>query len=562
MTKRSFSSRLSKYRKKQKLNSGLAFHYYGRDCGPNYSDGRYQGSTVLATGPSVDDFDAACRRHDQGYALNSIDRATLDFTFAADSFRAAMTPTSLKKTVFAIGAGVGVGLQGVARRLDFLEDDRVMQIDAGPRRLGIDPPKVLGPEVPHRFPILKMPKYAARKYRKRTRKPRMYAKRKRTVVRTGRRYNKRSRTYRRSRRGRRGSKSAYANCSLRQEYGAVASDANIVVVGHGTNPITLLKVMCQTFVKTLFQKHGQQFAAWTEIVNPTSVADVFSQQVVLTFRGQESSTNITNAFFNLDSSTTYESLSLAMANGLCTVIYTNRAVPVLQRLELFTTNSTYTDKHSLLAAIDLTRAKFNWKYSSSMRLQNRTANAAPTPNSSTDVNNVNPVEGKCYYGKYGSNHFTPYYKPTTNEGSWKAWCPIDNYGTFVDVANNHPADPAWKELPTKGMVNAHKVKPFAVHPGQVMVDSLSSKGTILCNNLLYKMLNGILRHGNDILGTKAVPVMLGAVRAYAFDKLIWDRSETALVTIGFETNVYCSGTLSFQKLRTSPVTDIYPAPPP
>lgn len=99
----------------------MSFRLHGNYCGPGWSAGKWQSS--VSTGPKpVDSLDWACARHDAAYA-NSGDRSDADMTFARDAF-ATLTPLG-------VAAGIGVGLQGVARRVGILS--------RGPDTLSIKP---------------------------------------------------------------------------------------------------------------------------------------------------------------------------------------------------------------------------------------------------------------------------------------------------------------------------------------------------------------------------------------------------------------------------------------
>lgn len=536
--------------KKKRRYNDLAFHYWGNYGGPNYSDGRYQPSVAIGTAPAVDDLDEACRRHDQGYALNSVDRSRLDFQFAGDAFRAAVTPTSLKKTIFALGGGVGVGLQGIARRLDFIEDDRVMQIDG-------NVPPLNNPEEtgPHHFPILTMRKYAKRTRKTKTgrsrRRTRPYAKRRAPK----RRYNKKRTTYRSRRTRRSGPKHNYNYTSLMTEYGQTTSDPQMSVAGHGTSAQNLLQAIIQSVVRSLFAHHGTMFSNFNEVIQPTSNTDAFNYQVILTYQNNLASTNIVTELWPVGPTVTYLDLSTTIRRFIMERNFVTGTVNILRYLELYQTDAAFTNKNMLLARVDLSRAVVGWKFYSSIRIQNRTANASA--NTTTDVNNVNPLEAKAYYGKYGKNYMIFNHKGAYDQPLYKPWCPVSNYGSFDDTAAKHAGDDSWKELPNKNMTGAYMVKNFAIHPGQVIVDSMSAKGKALINDILVKMFSSLAQQGGTLDSAKPVPMALGLVRAYGFEKLVWDRTEEAPVLLGWEVNQTYGATVSYKKVRASPVVDSY-----
>lgn len=554
--KRKYLGPSGRYRKKAKYN--LIEDYYGNYCGSMKSDGRHVPSVIHGTAPAIDDLDSACKKHDQGIALNSVDRTKLDYQFAGDALRAALTPQSLKKSFFAVGAAAAVGAQGVARQLGFVNDGRVFGIAGGPIVFNIGPGTPTGhnpAEVsPHHFPILTMKRYARRNrktYRARRRRSKPYAKRKVSK----RRYNKKRSSYRSRRTTRRGIKHNYNYSSFVTEYGQSTADLNMVVCGHGTSGPNLLKVVCQSLVRSLFAKHGQMFSNFNELAQDTSNTDAFSYQMILFHQTSIADTALEEQIFSISTTDSYGDLSERLAAYILQESNTSEKALFLRYLELIQTDAGEANRNMVMAKVDLSRALLKWSFSSSIRIQNKTASGGNGAN--TDVNNVNPLEAKCYYGKYGKNFFDIYHKPNAIEALYRPWCPVSNYGAFDDTATAHSADESWLELPTKSMSGALKVKPFALHPGQVIVDNIGAKGTIAVNTLMVKLFSALCDVGAAPTVARAAPMALGVARAYGFEKLVWDRTEQQSATIGWEVNQRYGCTISYKKVRAAPIVDVF-----
>lgn len=520
----------------------------GNYCGDEWSNARYQMSVAAGTVPPVTPLDKACKLHDEELG-QQMDPMAADFRFARRALGTALTPQSLPGRLKSVAAATAVGLQGIARRLNFVEDMRRPRLGAGAQRLLIDGPQVLGPADPHFFPILRMKKYA-----KRNRKPAKKGRKRRGSYKK-RKYNKKRSSYRSRRTTNRRSRGSSNYVSFVTEYGQTTSDAQIAICGHATTAQGVLKTMCQVMVRSLFAKHGKMFVSWDEIIEQDSAADAFGHQVLIKWLNDIESTNYGTQVFNLSNTVTYKSLAQSIEQYLTGLINANTNVFYLQSLEYLLTNDIFTVKHQILAKIDVRKATLKWNFNSSIRIQNRTANASL--GQTTDANNVNPLEARVYYGKYGKNFFEPYFKVESAEAGYKAWAPFSNYGAFSDGAANHTADTAWKELPTKAMTGAHKVKPFSLHPGQVIVDKMGAKGTIGVNKLFAKLFNALTIQGSNIAVPQVTPMEFGIARAYGFDKLIWDRSEAAPVLIGFEVNQRYGMTISYSKVKSAPWVDVY-----
>lgn len=93
---------------------GLSFAFHGNYCGPGWSAGKYQLSVRDPTVPAVDKLDEACMEHDAAY-FDGVDLYEADMRFARRTFG-----RSVKGSI----AGLGVGLQGVARKVQ----DTVVQL--------------------------------------------------------------------------------------------------------------------------------------------------------------------------------------------------------------------------------------------------------------------------------------------------------------------------------------------------------------------------------------------------------------------------------------------------
>lgn len=534
------------------------FKYDGNYCGPGWSNAQYQDSVAAGTVPPVTPLDALCKAHDEAYGQNR-NRATADLQFGTSAIAGLLTPQSLPQAIRQGAAGIAVGLQGVARTLNFIGDERVLTVDAGPPRMQIDGPVFnVGQADPHFFPILKMAKYAKRKrrttaVRRKRRSSKPYAKR-RTAYK--RKYNKKRTSYRpRRSRGRR-NKSTYNHASLRLEYGSSVADPQHVTVGQGLSPINVLQTACYSIVRQLFKNHGQEFVNFEELAQATTTADDRIFQVRSIWQNSINANQTVFAYISVPSTTTFETIALALKDQIIAKAKVEGDAIFLQRVELLQTDNDQEEIFFVLASVDIRRMKVHWNYHSSLRMQNRTAAGANGAN--IDVNNVNPLEGRVYYQKTGQNYFEPSYKPPGEETFYKGWVPFHSVGQWDDRAAARAGTKAWTEPPTKGMVGATMVKKFALHPGQVITDSITSKGVIYFNTMLMKLFNAFHKAGTSVSSDYQLPCLMGNCRAYNFEKLVFDRSETAQVTIGYEVNQSYGCTVTFKKLRSEPVTRVYP----
>lgn len=531
----------------------------GNYCGRDWSNARRGPSVAAGTVAALTPLDSVCKVHDEDYGQQK-DPIAADMRFAFNALRAAMTPVSLAHTGRAVLAGTAVGLQGIARRLNFVEDGRMPRIGAGSARLGIGGSQMVGDEAPHRFPILIMPKYA-RKGRKRSSRSRrrVYAKRKRSVIRKKYKRNKTRRRYR-SRRPVRGSGSGYNRSTFRLEFGSSVNDDQNVTVGQGTSPINVLRVASYAVIRQLWKNHGVQFVNFDELAEGVA-GGTGAQMAVLTTYQDGISNPVTNTdYIFVGATKSYEGIAKQWRDFVLDVLNSAQNEVLFQRVELVqTTGEDPVVVQQRYASLDMRRMKLHWSYSSSLRMQNRTASGV---NGATiDVNNVNPLEGRVYYQKSGMNYFDPSYKaPTGGVAGYKGWTPFSNVGSWDTKFSAHGGGDAWKEPPTASMAGAIKMKKFAIHPGQIIIDNIGMKGTIFFNNLCNKLYVAFNQQGaaTDPDAGLQLPVTFGNCRAYVFEKLVFDRSETAPVTIGYEINQQYHASLSFNKLRSEPVTVVWP----
>jgi len=514
-------------------STGIGVRVDGNFCGPNYSDGTFQASIPIGANKTqpVSTRDAACQTHDHEYFIGE-DLAGADFRFAKS-----VVFQGPKGTIMA----AGVGAQGVARSVGLLtnsykKQDFITSTD--------------------HFRILKtMPKYARRRTRRGVRK---YSKKSRKNVRVKRKVNKRSSKYRRrgTRRNRRVGFSKTNNSVIRYEGGGSLNDANAVYLGHGTPTKNLVRTFFMAMVRQLMGKHGVHFTDWSEYVFAlTNLGDGFvialyynyGPQQHLSWRSVELPINSAMTYYEVanDLLSQFVIAFKADVDGSDTVYQ-----PVFHRITLFKGSDPETDQVYQLSTIELQNMKVNYYYRSSLRLQNQTANGSNT--GGTDVNNTNPLEAKVYYAPKGKNWFPLKYRAIQTQATdYKGWVPHHEYGYIRDQSSFH-TETMFQNLPSAKDVGATGAKPFALHPGQIVVDQISHRKTVKVSTFLKNMIE-------EFSGVEWNSSNLGTCRVLGFEKLLADRSGTvADVKVAWEVNYTVSCSLSHYNVTANAKTVVNP----
>jgi len=95
------------YSSVREVGENMSIAYHGNNCGPGWSAGKWQTSTLEAKGTAVDEFDLTCEKHDLQYARGE-DLAEADIQFALENLKVFDPKRNL--------AGLIVGLQGLGRK--------------------------------------------------------------------------------------------------------------------------------------------------------------------------------------------------------------------------------------------------------------------------------------------------------------------------------------------------------------------------------------------------------------------------------------------------------------
>lgn len=502
------------------VDGEFAVAAHGNFCGPNYSDSELQGSIALGrnrTAP-VDDLDYSCQLHDHDWAMGG------DLNVADDKFAARAWNQGFKGKVFA----TVVKAQRLMRRKVKTAGDQ-----------------------PHFFSIIN----PGAMYRRKTgvkRRVKKYVKRKRTTVYRKKKSNKnRSGRYRRKySRSRKSSGSKSSRATIKVEAGSIVTDANTIYVGHGTSAYSVLLTLFMSMIKKVVYAHGVTFSSFNESnIDLAAAGTSVSMSLYWNF-----SINETIAWKNSDYTFTAPTQTYqAIAEGLLAKFITDykagadvidgTRVPQFHRLVMRSGTNAAPDFE--FSKIDLHTVKVHLSHSSSLRVQNRTANGAI--GTSTDVNNTNPLEGKLYFGRKGRNFMLPKY----NAGgeAFANIAPEYQRGDLTLGAAAMGATNFMNQPPSASQVGGTKTVPFALHPGQIMIDSWKQKQTYSLVSLMTKLIPGLIT--KPVAPAKDyIALNLGYWRAVGLEKLVWDRTEANNVAVGYEVNQIYSISLS----STSPTT--------
>lgn len=528
--------------------------YDGNYCGSEWSNARAGPSIAAGTVPPVTPLDQACKLHDEELGQQR-DPLGADRRFVRRALGAAMTPQSLGGVVKSVVAAAAVGAQSVARQLNFVGDARIPRIASGPKPMLIDPPHIAGEPTLDLFPILKtMPKYARRRRRRGVRK---YPKKNRKTFKSKRKVNKRASKYRgrSSRRNRSLGYSKVNNSVLKYEAGGALDDPDAVYLGHGTPTRQLARSCFMAMVRQLLSKYGINFTDWNETIYVLNSTGVPFEMTLYWNYGPQENIAWKGSTIQLQPTDTYYTLADDLLSKFC-VDYKAamdavdiQYQPEFHKLVLYKGVDEETENFEV-ASIELKNCRVNYYYSSSLRLQNQTA--AGTNGAVTDVNNVNPLEGKVYFGPKGKNYFPLKYKaPEANDTDYKGWVPHVTHGYIRDLAKYH-VESLFDDLPSAKDTHASGTKKFALHPGQIVVDRISHRRTVKIATFLKQLQNEWTTptwHGTNV----------GTCRVMGFEKLLADRGGTpGPVKVAWEVNYTISCSITHYNVAANAYVKVVP----
>lgn len=506
--------------------SGPTIVYHGNYCGPNYSAGKIQGSVADSPVPAIDELDQLCKEHDAAYA-NKEDLKTADLKFASQAWKYGLK---------GVGAAVAVGLQGLFRSKKSYPRKTIKKRGSG---------------TSHRFSVLKTGFMPRRRYRRRAagKSKRSFKKAKRS--------NKKYRRYR----GKRGSRRTVYNhnkinaVTLTYEAGSSVDDKNCVFLGHAMSSRRVEQVLFMSMIRQLFFIYGVSFASFEE--KPKTQLQGTNARIRLywQFGAQDSTLQITS--IAIGGSDTYFDLAFKLYTEFNTNFgtqlntYKTSPAPVFNYLKYFRDSTDYVND---MAILDLQNMYVNVSMHSVLKMQNQTVNGGQA--ATTDVNNLNPLDGRVYYGKKNQNYFDLRSKYFGDETNAKYLVPDIN-GLIITRSGNH-VDNYWKELVPKSVFGATSVKNFVLHPGQIVKDSVGFKKKIHISKLLAMMVDTFSNLQDDAMH-------FGAARVIGYDKTLFDRKSFQDTTVAYE--IEQTYHLSLNKYNRGPVPytaviEYTPPPPP
>lgn len=360
----------------------------------------------------------------------------------------------------------------------------------------------------------------------------------------GKRANKKYRRYRRKRATRRVnfSHNKVNAVTLTYENGSSIDDRNCVFVGHSTSSRRLEQVLFMSMIRQLFHMYGTSFASFEEKISTQLSGTDARIQLIWQFGAQDSTKQTssivianTDTYFDL-AYKLYEAFNVSF--GVQLNLYKTSPAPVFNFIKYYRDNIDYRND---LAVLDLQNMYVNVSMHSELKMQNQTVNGAQA--NVTDVNNLNPLDGRVYYGKKNQNYFDLRSKYSLATETGAKYLVPDINGLIQTRSGNH-VDNYWKELVPKSVFGAASVKNFVLHPGQIVKDAIGFKKRIHISKLLAMMVDTFSNLQDDAMH-------FGAARVIGYDKTLFDRKSAQDTTVAFE--LQQTYHLSLKKYNRGPV---------
>ncbi|QGH72139.1 MAG: putative capsid protein [CRESS virus sp. cte1G3] len=535
--------------------SGFTLHYHGNYCGPNWNQGKYQGSALRDENapPPVDEFDSTCMHHDDAYAINK-NLKEADYKFFKDNIgRLGDDPYStIKRNV----AAVVVGIQGLTRKSDIptLSSSNLMNVEYPPtpgpsrkRASSFSTPSskrskssfsqkgtqtsamklrsgklVLRPKKTVTFKKRKVQK---RKYRKGkfSKKP-VYKKIKRKI--------------------RKNNKYSTNGAILKVETGGVFQSGSYktLYIGHGCSPRKVREAAVRSLFKELYKRAGVVIQDW---VNQSPIQPSGFQKILVEYTDTNIPNNYVTSVYTISLTQSYNQNAVNWSNQLETdLIQSNNIIYMIRLIvgELAGNQGVYTER----AVIRADEVNFDFEVTSEMRIQNRTQakDIINTPGTQdqaeeqyTSITN-NPLIGRMYQTKKWATGFTVATRgPTqTAPAPTPAYFQVlGDYGTIsagpsqgTNIGNI--PDNIFQKPPPAWVFGSKDLGKIMIEPGQIKKAYFKFNCKISLNGLMLKC-PALFAFNSDQIQA------FGKCQLMGLEKLLDDRNEgTINIAISYELN--------------------------
>lgn len=302
------------------------------------------------------------------------------------------------------------------------------------------------------------------------------------------------------------------------------SNGGCVYVGHTTLAWEhVIEVMMMNIVKKLAHKAGFLVGNFEDILNNSGTG----QQWYLIF-GQTTA-NAAPSNSPSFAATTQYSLSQVAASWSASVksLLENVVITDLELLAAEYLPAAASVGELPKCWIDLRATKMSIDARSYMKIQNRTASVSGS--TSTDVIDLNPLEGKTYFGYGTGGVFKGRQRTTPGAPMITMFNPISDSQGVINAVPDFGKDWTYTEPPSAGSIEyVKKAGGIKIQPGEVQTSFLKSRITIGLNKLLKKL---AVTNSGPLSGRKLMDI--GTFRFVGLEKMITTASES-LIQMNYE----------------------------
>lgn len=497
-----------------RTKTGVGIRYHGNYCGPNWSDGKFQGSVAYGRTKPIDQFDSTCRTHDTTYRLGG-DLNKADEIFYKQNIgrgvkrsAAALAVYAQKKMRGDVQTSTEVGFPVVTSfpQKDMASPGRGRSVSMRSRsRSGRSPrtPSPRGNPSPPRSTVKRSPaflkrvRWAGGKYliRKSKRSSGASSSRSSGFIRRG--TSKRTPIDYYSQNG-------ISVC--RESSGVIsttaAEKAQSVMVGHSTFTKLQLKqdVAC-AWTKLVANYMDRQFGDFTEFIGIFG-SETFS--LIIEYRAHPGA-GLSSTTSNYSTGNTWQD----MADQLNAVLALADGQTGLQFTSMKLDRGSATDQPTRVFYIDLTKMKIKVYNKSSLKFQNRTINTSGN-NEDDDVDNV-PLYGKMYTG---SGNYIMTNENGIVHGTASPSSGSDLYSPVVTV--KFTAGPLQEPQSITSLQKVSQLAKVHLDPGQIKTNTLVYQKVFKLNFLVQ----ALARTGSDITAGTSNMINFGKFAFIHLEKML------------------------------------------
>lgn len=363
--------------------------------------------------------------------------------------------------------------------------------------------------------------------------------------------------------------------SIKVERGSVltAPITDACYLGHGVAPRTVVTEMYKALVHFMFKKAGIQIANMKDSISRDLMRNGTAgyDRIILDYAFQELSISDSTAvptpyapkearsiYSITGDAETYETMAAYFQTDVETAVVSAVGEEDLLNFINFTVKAARsgTNIEVILSHIPAEQLFLEFDFSSNLKIQNRTKSADGS--SSTTQTNVNPVTGKIYHSKKWLNGLdlarNSLVANSVAPGTVTALYTYPSTG-IIQADSSVYQHQILQKPPAAWVLGSSKATSVTMQPGEIKYSKISFSCNMKWNTLVAKLWKYFV-HSAAQIGNVPARCEFGTAEVLGLESLLYDRTETVNIELGWELNQKYNIKLSQKKTRLLPSIDV------